>query len=137
MDKSTFFHSRAFKLTLSWTLFGCAILGTALLSRSINLRSLNMASVGLISGRVHEVWLYSDRAEPQSIGAWVGDQIDFIVKDKSTHNMAEERSRKSDARLESGEFRQGESYSLIFSTPGEFSLYDRMNQDIHVSIMIK
>jgi plastocyanin len=81
--------------------------------------------------------LSAGRAEPIEIEAEIGNEIVFIVLDESRHNIAEERTNKHDARLESGEFGSGESYSLSFSSSGMYSFYDRMNTDIHVVINVK
>jgi plastocyanin len=60
-----------------------------------------------------------------------------MVKDKSRHNIAEQRQERRDARLESGEIGKDESYSLVFQTTGTYYFYDRMNQDIQATIVIK
>jgi hypothetical protein len=129
-------HSRSFGLTLVWILFILALYGTYMLSKNIERGGNNGASLFMATGKTHEVSVYKDRAESTLLHMSVGDEVLFIVKDQSHHNIAEERSNKNDARLESGEIGEGESYSLIFKSKGVFSFYDRMNQDIHITLVI-
>lgn len=129
------FRSRAVGLFLVWTLLATAGFGTYLLSRT--LRSENAAGAYLAASSRHEISLYADRAEPASLEARAGEEVVFVVRDKSRHNIAEERTKKTDARLESSEFGEGESYSLVFQGKGVFSFYDRLNQDIRVDVSIR
>lgn len=132
-----FYRSRALNLGLLWVLFIAAGLGTYFLSRNLEGGAHNAASVFLGNGKVFEISLYADRAEPTSVVVRIGDEVIFNVRDDSRHHMAEERTRRDAPRLESGEFGAKESYSLVFQTKGEMSFYDRQNPDIHVSVVIK
>lgn len=122
-----------------WILIACAGMGTYFLSDSIESRDFDLASVmsSLQQAKSLEIALYDDYAEPTVLEARAGDDISFVVKGKATHNLAEERSDLRDARLQSGEFGPGDSYTLVFSGEGEFSFYDRQNPDIQVTIRIK
>ncbi len=132
-----FIHSRTVGIWLVWILFILAIVGTYVLSKNIEMTGGNSASVFMITGRVHEVSLYKERVEPTEVRVRTGDEILFLIKDESRHNIAEDRSRRNDARLESGEFSGAESYSLIFQTKGSMSFYDRMNQDIRITVVVE
>ena len=123
-------------MLLVWILIGLAALGAFLLSRNIESKA-NLAAVFMGASPLHEVYLYGNKAVPASIEVRPGEEVVFVVMDESRHNMAEERKKKSDARLESGEFGTGESYSLSFQGKGTFSFYDRLNQDIRVDIVIR
>jgi plastocyanin len=136
-EKAKPFASRKFAVALVWLLLVSAIGGTYLLSRDLEERAGNAAAVYLGTGRIHEINLYHDRAEPVSISIRAGDELLFVARDDARHNIAEERSRRNDARLESGEFGPGESYSLVFQTKGTMDFYDRQNQDIHVTVVIE
>jgi plastocyanin len=129
-------NRRALKIAAVWIILLLALAGTFALSKKLGGEGGNIASVFSSGGRIHQISLYEERAEPVLIDARPGDEILFKVMDESLHNIAEERSSKRDARLESGEFGAGESYSLSFSGPGTFSFYDRMNLDIHVMITV-
>lgn len=130
-------YNRGMKLALLWILFALAVLGTYALSQNIQARGDNYAAVFMANGSKHEVMVYADRAEPKSIEANKGDEIIFTVADQSRHNIAEERSDRDDARLESGEIGYKDSYSLVFQRDGSYSLYDRLNQDIRVTVTIQ
>lgn len=132
-----FFRSRRFYLAVLWSLFAAASIGTYLLARNLENGSGNQASAFFGDSRTHEIELYADRAVPLKVIADIGDEILFIVKDDSYHNMAEERTRRGDARLESGELREGESYSLVFQNKSSITFYDRLNSDIRVDIEIR
>jgi len=130
-------RSRTFGLILVWILFICAGVGTYVLSKHIETKGNNAASVFTASGTIHEVSLYENKIEPNDMTIKQGDEVVFLTKDTSRHNLAEDRTRRNDARLESGEFGAEESYSLVFKTKGTISFYDRMNQDIRITIQIK
>ena len=117
-------------------MFALASVGTYMLSHKIELRG-NAAAAFLSSGQNKEIALYEDRAEPASVTLNQGDEIAFVVKDQSFHDMAEERTERHDARLESGQIGKDESYSLVFNKAGSYSFYDRMHQDIRVDITIR
>jgi len=112
-------------------------MGTILLSHRLETSSDNAAAVFFGMGSTREISLYEDRAEPVSVTAGVGDEITFVIRDQSIHNIAEERQSKGDARLQSGEIGPGDSYSVSFAKPGTFYLYDRMNLDIRVTINVE
>jgi plastocyanin len=130
---------RKWSKAIMWGLVALAGAGTYLLSGSLESRDFNLASVidSLQEAKSYEIVLYDDRAEPAVLEARAGDDISFVVRGGGTHNLAEERSDLRDARLQSGEFGPGESYTLVFSGKGEFSFYDRQNPDIQVTIRIK
>lgn len=132
-----FFKSRNFNLGLLWFLFAAATLGTYLLSKNLGDGSRNQAAAFFGNSSTVEISLFSDRAEPSSVIVGVGDEVLFLVKDESFHNMVEERTKRGDARLESGEIRSGESYSLIFQEKTSISFYDRLNPDIKVSVKVE
>ncbi len=131
-----FYRSRNFNLALLWVLFIAASAGTFILSRNLESGRGNQASAFFGNTRTHEVSLYQGRVEPTELSVRVGDEVLFIVKDDSLHNMVEERTRRGDARLQSGEFGRGESYSLIFQTKSEITFYDRLDSDIRIDITI-
>jgi plastocyanin len=109
-------------------------------SRSLETRGTDSASVFLSGSSVVEiVGLYAGKADPTTVSIKAGDSVEFLVKDDSRHYIAERRSesRRGDARISSGEFGPGESYSIQFNTPGSFSFYDRMNQDISIDIEVR
>lgn len=135
-EKTSSFFSKHIK-TLFWIVFIIIMFMTWYFSKSIEMRGNNSASVFTASGIVHEISLYKDKVEPTTLNVRVGEEVLFVVKDSSKHNIAEERKRKTDARLESGEFSGEESYSLVFQNKGTMSFYDRMNQDIRVTIVIE
>lgn len=129
--------NRTAKLALLWALFVLALIGIYLLSHKIESGSYNAAAAFLSSGTSHKINLFSNRADPVYVSANTGDEVIFVVKDSGRHDISEERSQRKDARLESGEIGQYESYSLIFHTPGTFSFYDRLNQDIRVIVSVR
>lgn len=95
------------------------------------------AAAAFLSDSVtHQVTLYADRAVPSELHVEVGDEVLFVVAE-GYHNMAEERTDRRDARLQSGELDPSTSYSLVFNAPGEISLYDRLNLDIRVTIRVQ
>ena len=130
-------RSRGFGLALVWILFVLAGYGTFILSKNLETKGNNSASIFMAKGKIHEIGLYDSHAEPAELTVKQGDEVVFKIKDNSHHNIAESRARKIDARIESGELSQDESYSLVFNTKGEMSFYDRMNQDIQIRIFIK
>ncbi|HEY4500211.1 MAG TPA: hypothetical protein VJH25_00270 [Candidatus Paceibacterota bacterium] len=132
-----FLHRQNTKTAVVWVFLVLALVGTFVLTKKLGQEGENMASVFLGRGVIHKILLFEDRAEPVSVTARPGDEVVFMVLDDSRHTIAEERSSKRDARLESGEFGAGESYILSFSNPGMYSFYDRMNTDIHVTIIIE
>ncbi|MDO8579310.1 MAG: hypothetical protein Q7R72_00355 [bacterium] len=132
-----FLHGQSVKTTIVWIFFILALVGTFVLTKKLGQEGENMASVFLGRGAIHKILLFEDKAEPISVTARPGDEVVFMVLDDSRHTIAEERSSKRDARLESGEFGAGDSYTLSFSNPGMYSFYDRMNSDIHVTIIIE
>lgn len=136
-DGMEFFRRRNMKVVFLWIFFLLALAGTFAITKKLGQEGENIASVFLGRGAMHKFFLSEGKAEPASITASPGDEIVFMVLDDSLHNMAEERSSKRDARLESGEFGVGESYVLSFSSPGMYSFYDRMNTDIHVVVVIE
>ncbi|HVU06857.1 MAG TPA: hypothetical protein VHE10_03680 [Candidatus Paceibacterota bacterium] len=131
------FASRGFKLALLWILFALVSLATYALSHRIGSDALNAAAAFLAGGHNAEIALYADRAEPSSIEVRQGEQVVFVVKDDSRHDMAEDRSQRREARLASGEIRKGESYALVFRQSGSLSFYDRLNQDIRVTVTVR
>ncbi|MBI5133952.1 MAG: hypothetical protein HZA81_01000 [Candidatus Taylorbacteria bacterium] len=133
----SFFRSRKFGVLSVWALMLLAAFGTYVLTRDLEDRGGNAASVFLSADGVHEVYLFRDRAEPVALVVQRGEEVVFVVQDEGFHNMAQERESRGDARLESGEFGMGESYSLVFSNRGEYSFYDRLNQDIRVTITVR
>lgn len=133
----SFFRTRAFGLLLVWALLVSAAIGTYMLTRGLEGRGDQTASVYSSLSGSKEISLYRDRAEPSAMSASLGEEIAFVVKDESLHNMAQERESRGDARLESGEFGKDESYSLVFSRKGSYSFYDRLNQDIRVTITVR
>jgi plastocyanin len=130
-------RSRKVGLVLLWILFICAGAGTYKLSRTIELNANNSASVFMSNGTTHEISLYVDKVQPAEVRVHVGEEVVFVTKDTSRHNIAEERTRKTDARLESGEFGGEESYSLVFQNKGSMSFYDRLNQDLRITVVIE
>ncbi|MEN9622184.1 MAG: hypothetical protein RLZZ67_618 [Candidatus Parcubacteria bacterium] len=130
-------RSRKVGLALLWILFICAGVGTYKLSRTIELNGNSTASVFMSNGTQHEIALYSDKVVPTEVRVRVGEEVVFVTKDSSRHNIAEERTRKTDARLESGEFGERESYSLVFQNKGTMSFYDRLNQDLRITVVIE
>lgn len=128
--------SRVLKISSLWVLFALSLAGTYALSHKIELGSMS-AAVFLSPGASHEIFLYSERAEPTSLSVRAGEEVVFVVKDDSRHNIAEDRTERRDARLESGEIGRDESYSLVFHGSGDFSFYDRLHQDIRVTVTIR
>lgn len=123
-----------------WTLIICLMAVTWYFSRSLETRGMNTASVFLSDSEAsHTISLDSKKVEPVSISIRAGDSVEFVVHDESLHFIAERKtvSRRGDARISSGEFGPGESYSIQFNTPGSFSFYDRMNQDISIDIEVR
>jgi plastocyanin len=125
------------KLWLIWSAFALSVVGTFLLSQNIEIRGMNYAAVFLSGSSSQEISLYANKVEPATIEAFPGEEVVFVVKDDSKHDMAEERNRRKEARLESGELGQGDKYSLVFEGAGSFSFYDRLNQDIHVTVTVR
>ncbi len=149
-------RSRSAKIILLWSLFILASAGTYILSNRIESGATRAAAAldsqsqtasafsagdtladGLGRGASYEVDLSTGKADPSTVDARPGDEVLFIVKDDSRHDIAEERSQRKEARLESGEIGKDESYSLVFRTPGRFSFYDRLNQSITVTVTIR
>ena len=123
-----------------WAILIALMFATWYLSRSIEARRTDSASVFFSGSSVVDiVELYSSKAVPTSVSVRTGDSVEFVVKDDSRHYLAERRSvsRRGDARISSGEFGPGESYSIQFNTPGSFSFYDRMNQDISIEVEVR
>ena len=129
--------SHTIKIISLWSLFAFALFGVFALSHDLTSKTWNAAAVFLSSGVSHEISLYKDSVSPTEITANVGEEILFVVKDDSFHDIAEERTQKQFPRLESGEIQGGESYSLVFQDKGTYSFYDRMHQDLHVTITIE
>jgi plastocyanin len=130
-------NSGAFKISILWALFAVAASGTYLLSERIQSGGSSAAAVFFASGSSREIDLYAGKADPSAVEVRPGDQVVFVVKDDSRHDIAEERTGRRDARLESGEIGKDESYSLVFDGPGAFSFYDRLDQDIRVAVAVK
>ena len=108
------------------------------LSKRIETRGENGASIFSFHN-TYVVHLYEDIIKPNIVTAKVGDEIEFVVKDESRHNMFQMRGSNwsGDARIESGEFGIGESYLLQFNEPGEYHFYDRLNRELFVTINVK
>ncbi len=131
-------ESRTLKVASLWALLACAGIGTYYLSNRIESRAeLGTAGAFLAGAKSSVVYLTADKAEPDAVEVGVGDEVLFKVKDRSLHDIAEDRSSHRDARLESGEIGKDESYSLVFGVPGSYSFYDRMHQDIRVSVTVR
>jgi len=134
-------ESSTIKVLSLWMLLIAACVGTYFLSNKIELganAAANAAAAFLSGGGArHELVLSSGKIEPASVTARAGDEIVFTIKDGSRHNIAEERNQRREARLESGEIGKGESYSLVFQTAGTFYFYDRLNQDIRATIVVR
>lgn len=129
-----------YRKILFWVLLSILMAVTWYFSQSIETRGTDSASVFLSgSSTVDTVELYVGRANPTAVSIQAGDSVEFVVRDESRHYIAERRSstRHGDARISSGEFGPGESYSIQFNTPGSFSFYDRMNQDISIDIEVR
>lgn len=123
-----------------WSLLVILMLATWYFSRSIETRGTDSASVFFSgSSTVDVIELYSGKADPSVASVRAGSSIEFVVKDDSRHYIAERKSeaRRGDARISSGEFGAGESYSIQFNTPGSYSFYDRMNQDISIEVEVR
>ncbi|HEU5114299.1 MAG TPA: hypothetical protein VFT82_00870 [Candidatus Paceibacterota bacterium] len=129
--------TRPMKLGVLWALFALASFGTYALSHQIKFRFENEAAAFLSTGSSHEIDLYAGKADPTEIDIRRGDQVVFVVKDSSRHDITEERTDRRDARLESGEIRKDESYTLVFTQSGTYSFYDRLDQDIRVTVRIR
>jgi len=125
---------------LFWTLLIGLMAITWYFSRSLETRGTGTASVFFSGSEVsHTIPLDSKKVEPISLSIRAGDSVEFVVHDEGLHFIAERKtvSRRGDARISSGEFGPGESYSIQFNTPGSFSFYDRMNQDISIDIEVR
>lgn len=136
-ERIPFSRSHKIKLATLWTLFALASLGTYVLAHNIESQSWDAAAVFLSGAASHEIGLSAEGADPTSIIARKGDEIAFVVRDASTHDIAEERSQRKEARLDSGEIGKGDSYSLVFKNSGVFYFYDRLHQDLHITITVK
>lgn len=132
------FENPGLKKAFLWLFLLLAIAGTFVLTKKIGREGLNAAGAYLSGGSMHKVFLSQSLAKPETITARRGDEIVFIILDDSIHNIAEERTEeRRGARLSSGDLHAGESYSLSFGTAGTYSFYDRMNPEIHVTIVVK
>lgn len=137
-SRDSFFYR--YRKVFFWTLLVILMLVTWYFSQSLETRGTGTASVFLSgSSTTDTVELYAGQAIPTTISVKLGDSVEFVVRDESRHYIAERRSssRHGDARISSGEFGPGESYSVQFNTPGSFSFYDRMNQDISIDIEVR
>ncbi|HVT74963.1 MAG TPA: hypothetical protein VHD69_00905 [Candidatus Paceibacterota bacterium] len=110
---------------------------TYAVSQSMGSGTFDAAAAFLSGEHDIDVVLYADRAEPASVEVETGQRVVFIVGDDSRHDMAEERTQRREARLASGEIEKGDSFSVAFRESGSLSFYDRMNQDIHVSVTVR
>lgn len=120
----------------AFLLLALAGAGTFLLSGWIEGGASNAANAFLSASTVHEVSLYADKAVPAELSVRVGDEVLFVVEE-GFHNIAEERTNRRDARLESGQLDPSTSYSLRFNSSGDFYLYDRQNLDIRITIRVE
>jgi hypothetical protein len=129
-----------YRKVLFWILLIVLMFVTWYFSQSIETRGTDSASIFLSgSSRLEIVELYVEHAVPATVSVRAGDSVEFVVKDGGRHYISERRSstRHGDARISSGEFGPGESYSIQFNTVGTFSFYDRMNQDISIDIEVR
>lgn len=129
--------SRGLRIALLWILFSLISLVTYAVSQSMGSGTFDAAAAFLSGEHDIDVVLYADRAEPASVEVETGQRVVFIVGDDSRHDMAEERTQRREARLASGEIEKGDSFSVAFRESGSLSFYDRMNQDIHVSVTVR
>lgn len=136
-SKRPFFRTRAFGIFSVWTLVVLASMGTFVLTRDIEDRADGLAAVYLGMRGFHEISLYQSGADPVSVTVRKGDEVVFVVRDQSYHNIAHERRERGDARIESGELQEGDSYSIAFPASGEYSFYDRLNLDTRITVYVK
>ena len=138
LNNDSFFYRN--RKIIFWVFLIILVGVTWYFSQSIETRSTNTASIFLSgSQKTDIVYLYKDRVEPMSLSVRIGGTVEFVVRDENIHYISERKtvSRRGDARISSGEFGPGESYSVQFNTPGSFSFYDRMNQDISIDIEVR
>ncbi len=129
---------RKIGVTLVWFLLISASYGTYILSSNIKNGVDSTASIFMGLGtKVHEVNLTGETATPNTLTITVGDSIRFVNSDETAHNIALRSSRRNDARVESGEFSGEDTYELQFHEAGQFELYDRLNLDITLSVVVK
>ncbi len=128
-----------YRKVLFWLFLACLMAVTWYFSRTIETRTSDSAA-SFFSGvaRVITVELSQTGAVPAHVTLPVGGSIEFVVVGEGKHNLAEQRSssRRGDARISSGEFGAGESFLLQFNTPGEFYLYDRLNEAVSIDIQV-
>lgn len=123
-----------------WVMLIALVGVTAYFSRSLETRDGNNGASVFFSGQKTEiVGLYTNKSDMGTVSIRTGDSVEFVVRDDSRHYISERRSNtnRGDARIASGEFGPGESYSIQFNSSGTFSFYDRMNQDISVEIEVR
>lgn len=137
-SKDSFFYR--YRKFFFWGFLIILMMATWYFSRMLETRSSSTASVFLSGPSSLEiVELYAGQVIPTMVSVKVGDSIEFVVKDDNVHYIAERKtvSRRGDARISSGEFGPGESYSIQFNTPGFFSFYDRMNPDVSIDVEVR
>lgn len=131
-------ENRGFKKAFLWVFLILAVAGTFVLTKKISREGLNTAGAYLSGNPMHKIFLSQNKAEPETVTVRRGDQIAFIILDDSIHHVAEERTEeRRGARLSSGDLRAGESYTLSFGASGTYYFYDRMNPEIHVTIVVR
>ncbi len=136
-EKSTGYQKSRIGRLGTWVLLGLALVGTYTLSHELEDSYGNSAAVFFGMGSAHEIALYEDRIEPNVIDARIGDEINFVIRDQSIHNIAEERQGRGSPRLQSGEIGPGDTYSISFAKEGTVYFYDRMNLDLRVTINVR
>ena len=129
---------RKIGVTLVWFLLICASYGTYILSSNIKAGANDTASVFFgLNAKTYEVNLSKDSVSPTMLTIKVGDSLQFISVDKSAHNIALRSSRRGDPRVESGEFGGEDTYELQFHEAGQFELYDRLNLDNTITVVVE
>jgi plastocyanin len=139
-ESSVFSLVSKYRKPIFWVMLIILVGATWYFSRSLETRGTNNGASVFFSGQKTEnVGLYTGKALPDKVSIRAGDTVEFVVVDESRHYIAERRSEsnRGDARIASGEFGPGESYSVQFNSRGTFSFYDRMNQDISIDIEVR
>ena len=137
---SVYLFFSKYRKPIFWFMLIALVGLTAYFSRSLESRSGNNGASVFFSGQKTEiVGLYSNKSDVGTVSISIGDSVEFVVRDDSRHYISERRSvsNRGDARIASGEFGPGESYSIQFNSSGDFSFYDRMNQDISIDIEVR
>jgi len=96
----------------------------------------------IVEGKIYEITLLADRAEPDVIIIKLGEFVQFNSRDGGFHDISygkENAFRQNHSHgggLESGRFGPDEGYKIQFKETGIYHFHDHLNPKIFATIIV-